>query len=112
MMLDSDISLDLDAMFRSEIKALEWRVKGSLVKADRRRRQEAIRAARRAVDAFGLTLEEIVAFDTRARRLGPFCGRPGQAVMLRSPREPGSCRGGVVGGGQLGATSSSRRGGS
>jgi DNA-binding protein H-NS len=72
--------LDLDALSKAELEALRHQVAEALAKADIRRRRKALAAARRAVEEFGLTLEEVLAFASETQRP--------RAVRFRNPENP------------------------
>ena len=87
-MLDGNATPDLDTMSKAELEALKRQVEDALSKADVRRRREAITAARRSVEEFGFTLEEVLAFAPEFRRNRPVGEKAAQPVKFRNPENP------------------------
>lgn len=87
-MLDSVAPQDLSKLSKSELKELERRVQEALVKADARRKKDALEAVEQAVKAFGLTLAEVLAVGAESKRSKVSVAKSAGDVKFRNPENP------------------------
>jgi DNA-binding protein H-NS len=87
-MLDANVIPKLDTISKAELKALKRQVEDALSKVDVRRREEALKAAKRSVAEFGFSLEKILLLAARSGRKATSGKRAGQDVKFRNPENP------------------------
>lgn len=77
------MTIDLNALSRSELEKLKSDVEKALSSLDARRKADARKAAEQAVREFGFSLEEVLTGEKSGKR-----GAPQGAAKYRNPADP------------------------
>jgi DNA-binding protein H-NS len=79
---------DLEALSKSELKALQRQVEQALSKSETRRKRDALAAVERAVREYGLTLEEVFATASTSKSKRSFTPTEASEAKFRNPENP------------------------